>query len=322
MKSAQLRVSMIETLESMTLMSASAVEGTDAGEWINGDADDNTILARGGDDEIYAPLGDNVIDGGSGTDTVLVYGGQKADYSIDALSNGAFLLRGDDLNGNTAVNTLRSVERVIFDDGAVMLTPIEPATESNVAAQEFNAAPVEPDVPVNGFLERATEMFESREIEMFAFAEPEITPASVLAVEAVAPNTDFLSRVVELTNGIRRQNGLSDLSLNDQLQQAAQLHSEDMAYQDYFSHYGVDGSMPWDRGQSFGYDYRSYGENIAAGQRTPEAVVQAWVNSPSHLANILNPDYTEIGVGYVYLQNDTGDVNYNHYWTQDFGTQG
>jgi hypothetical protein len=61
------------------------------------------------------------------------------------------------------------------------------------------------------------------------------------------------------------------------------------------------------------------GENIAAGQTTPEQVVQGWINSPGHRANMLSNNYTEIGIGYEFLANDTGSVNYNHYWAQVFG---
>ena len=89
---------------------------------------------------------------------------------------------------------------------------------------------------------------------------------------------------------------------------------------DFFSHTGADGSTVGDRVQNSGYQYSNAGENIAAGQTTAVDVVEGWINSPGHRANILNPNYTEIGVGYEYLQNDTGSINYNHYWTQVFGT--
>lgn len=62
------------------------------------------------------------------------------------------------------------------------------------------------------------------------------------------------------------------------------------------------------------------GENIAAGQSTPESVVQGWINSSGHRANLLNADFTELGVGYTYLETDTGAVNYSRYWTQIFGS--
>ncbi|MFP3338704.1 CAP domain-containing protein, partial [Micrococcus sp. SIMBA_131] len=64
--------------------------------------------------------------------------------------------------------------------------------------------------------------------------------------------------------------------------------------------------------ESFSVSYRSAGENIAAGQATPEEVVKAWMNSEGHRKNILNPGYTEIGVGYI------SGGSYGHYWTQMF----
>lgn len=133
-------------------------------------------------------------------------------------------------------------------------------------------------------------------------------------------NAAFISRVLELTNQFRAQNGLGALRANAELDAAAQNHSQDMAVQDYFSHTGKDGSAPWDRAERVGYSARSMGENIAAGQTTPESVVQGWINSPGHRANMLNASYTELGVGYFLLSPDTGSVNYSTYWTQLFGS--
>jgi Ca2+-binding RTX toxin-like protein len=132
-------------------------------------------------------------------------------------------------------------------------------------------------------------------------------------------NSSFIARVVTLTNEFRAQNGLAALTLNADLSNTAQWHSQDMALQDYFSHTGKNGSSPWDRADLFGYGSNSMGENIAAGQTTPESVVESWKNSAGHRANMLNASFTEIGVGYDFLATDTGSVNYSHYWTQFFG---
>ena len=131
---------------------------------------------------------------------------------------------------------------------------------------------------------------------------------------------ELIKQVVKLTNNERAKAGLQPLRLNNQLVDAAQDHSDDMARDDFFSHTGADGSSVSDRVRASGYQYSTTGENIAAGQTTAAEVVRGWMNSPGHRANILNGNYTEIGVGYEYLQNDTGSVNYNHYWTQVFGT--
>ena len=129
----------------------------------------------------------------------------------------------------------------------------------------------------------------------------------------------FVGQVVNLTNQFRAQNGLAPLALNSKLSEAAQTHSQNMATQDFFSHTGKDGSSAGDRVSRTGYDWRTVAENIAAGQQTPAEVVNAWINSPGHRANMLNTTIKEIGVGYFFLAEDTGTTNYNAYWTQDFG---
>ncbi|MBI4780713.1 MAG: hypothetical protein HY785_05260 [Oscillatoriophycideae cyanobacterium NC_groundwater_1537_Pr4_S-0.65um_50_18] len=136
---------------------------------------------------------------------------------------------------------------------------------------------------------------------------------------ATTSNLTFITEVLRLTNEFRAQNGLALLTANLELNAAAQGHSEDMADQDYFDHVGKNGSSFSDRAKLIGYEPAT-GENIAAGNPTPESVVQTWIDSPGHRANILNPSSTELGVGYAYLENDTGSTNYGHYWTQVFGT--
>jgi uncharacterized protein YkwD len=133
-------------------------------------------------------------------------------------------------------------------------------------------------------------------------------------------SSNFIKEVVDLINLERGEANLDTLQIDSQLSQAAQLHTESMVTDDFFSHYGVDGSSPFERIQDTGYQYTTAAENIAAGYQTPEAVVEAWMGSAGHRANILNPDLTEIGVGYEYLANDTGSINYNSYWTTTFGT--
>lgn len=133
-------------------------------------------------------------------------------------------------------------------------------------------------------------------------------------------NSKFINRVANLINVERTRADLDTLKVDSQLSQAAQIHSNSMAKNDFFSHVGIDGSSPFDRIQDAGYEYSTAAENIAAGYQTPKEVVQGWMGSAGHRANILNPDLTEIGIGHEYLANDTGSVNYNHYWTTTFGT--
>lgn len=153
---------------------------------------------------------------------------------------------------------------------------------------------------------------------------PTPTPSIPSPTPAPAPGTtqppvnSFVARVFDLTNTIRQRNGLPLLRYSTRLGQAAQTHSQNMALQDFFSHTGKDGSSAQNRGITAGYS-GGVGENIAAGYATPEAVVNGWMNSPGHRANILNAQYRDIGIGYFNLANDTGNVNFGSYWTQAFG---
>lgn len=128
-------------------------------------------------------------------------------------------------------------------------------------------------------------------------------------------HADFESEVIELVNIEREARGLHPLSYNEELTVAARLHSQDMGDQNYFDHTSLDGREYYERIADAGYDYQSCGENIAAGYATPEAVVDAWMNSDGHRANILHPDYCDIGVGYAAVAGS----HFYHYWTQDFG---
>ncbi len=119
--------------------------------------------------------------------------------------------------------------------------------------------------------------------------------------------------VLKITNAERAKAGCKALSANSTLNNVAQAHSADMAAHNYFSHDSQNGKSPFDRMKDAGYNFRAAGENIAYGQRTATDVMNAWMNSPGHKANILNCTYTQIGIGYA-LQGSTP------YWTQDFGT--
>jgi uncharacterized protein YkwD len=121
--------------------------------------------------------------------------------------------------------------------------------------------------------------------------------------------------VAELVNLERQIENLRPLTWDDSLFAAARGHSTDMAEQDYFSHESLDGREPGDRILAAGYQYNTYGENIAGGYPIPEAVMNGWMSSPGHRANILNTTFCDIGVGYTYGSAST----YGHYWTQDFG---
>jgi uncharacterized protein YkwD len=135
------------------------------------------------------------------------------------------------------------------------------------------------------------------------------------------PNSNFRSEVIKLTNEFREDNGLKPLKLNVRLNRSAQGHSADMATRDFFSHRNPDGLTAGNRASIAGYDYSRLGENIAAGQRTAKQVVNAWKKSPEHRQNMLDPRFEEIGVGYIRVDPDPGNVTYQVYWVQNFGKQ-
>lgn len=126
---------------------------------------------------------------------------------------------------------------------------------------------------------------------------------------------DFESEVMDLVNVERAAEGLPPLSYDPSLASAAGGHSEDMGLQNYFNHTGPDGRTPCIRISDAGYSWNFCGENIAAGQPTPEDVIDTWMGSPGHRANILSPNFCDIGVGYAYV----ADSTFGHYWTQNFG---
>ncbi|WP_163538778.1 S-layer homology domain-containing protein [Gracilibacillus sp. YIM 98692] len=120
---------------------------------------------------------------------------------------------------------------------------------------------------------------------------------------------EYEQQVIALTNQEREKHGLPALKTDTELSKVSREKSRDMAENNYFSHQSPTYGSPFDMLKQFGINYRTAGENIAKGQRTPEEVVNAWMNSQGHRANILNENFTHIGVGFV----DQGN-----YWTQQF----
>lgn len=104
------------------------------------------------------------------------------------------------------------------------------------------------------------------------------------------------SVLVEYLNSERKKNNLPPLSENPKLVQAAYLKAKDILDKDYFAHWGPDGKSPWYWFRVAGYDYQYAGENLAIGFLDSKEVHEAWMNSPSHRQNILNPNYREIGI--------------------------
>lgn len=121
-----------------------------------------------------------------------------------------------------------------------------------------------------------------------------------------------VKKIVELVNAERAKAGLAPLTLDLELTKMAAAKAEDMRDNNYFSHESPVYGSPFEMMNAFGIRYSYAGENIAAGQRTPEEVMEAWMNSPGHRANILNENYTHIGIGAV------KGGSYGTYWVQSF----
>lgn len=137
-----------------------------------------------------------------------------------------------------------------------------------------------------------------------------IYPGQVLCIPQLDSSVaSYEHEVVRLVNEIRQQNGLKPLTENWELSRVARYKSQDMLDNRYFSHTSPTYGSPFQMIKAFGLSYRTAGENIAKGYASSQAVVNGWMNSSGHRANILNVSYTQIGIGYVAQGN---------YWTQMF----
>lgn len=132
---------------------------------------------------------------------------------------------------------------------------------------------------------------------------------TVVIPQADTAVSSYEAQVVRLVNQARSQNGLPPLTEDWELSRVARYKSQDMKDRGYFSHTSPTYGTPFQMIRAFGLTYRYAGENIAMGYATPQAVMEGWMNSSGHRANILSPNFTKIGVGYVAKGN---------YWTQMF----
>lgn len=156
------------------------------------------------------------------------------------------------------------------------------------------------------------------EIEAPETEKPEVEAPEVNKPENNTPDNNdisnsehaFIKQVVDLVNAERAKEGLSPLTINTKVQAAAQVRAREC--EQSFSHTRPNGSSFATALKEQNVSYRSAGENIAWGQRSPEAVMKAWMNSSGHRANIMNPNFTTIGVGYYQNANGT------NYWCQLF----
>ncbi|MGP4060696.1 CAP domain-containing protein [Halobacillus sp. H74] len=190
--------------------------------------------------------------------------------------------------------------------------PPEAPAEQEAPAEEQSKeeAPAEQEAPA-----------EEQSKEEAPAEKPEAQPAPQESTEEAQPEentqeeaaasevSEFEKQVVELTNQEREKQGLAPLELDTELSGVAKDKSLDMQQNNYFSHNSPTHGSPFDMMKAYGIDYRTAGENIAMGQTSPEQVVEGWMNSEGHRKNIMNPNFTHIGVGHA----ENGN-----YWTQMF----
>jgi len=146
-------------------------------------------------------------------------------------------------------------------------------------------------------------------------AEAVVTMTRINDKNDFTPNNSFLAfqkEVLDLVNKERAKAGVSQLSLDDKLSNVATIKSQDMIDKNYFDHTSPTYGSPYEMMKQFGISYTIAGENIAAGQSTPQQVMNDWMNSSGHRGNILNSSYTKLGVGIA------KDANGKLYWTQMF----
>ncbi|NER08303.1 MAG: hypothetical protein F6K17_40045, partial [Okeania sp. SIO3C4] len=324
------------------------VTGSSDSEFIMGNRGEDSIFGGGGNDTLMGGKDDDTVEGGNGNDLVrgdreadVVRGGNGTDSLFGGKNNdrlfgdgGNDVLFGDrdndTLSGGLGQDTLNGgagsdvfvlesgagVDEIAdFENGIDIIQLPDGLSFDNIRLE--NSSDGQQNTAIVDRLTGETIALVNN------VSAGSLSSANFLFERGSSTETgnqNFINRVVELTNQERTQLGLSSLSTDPLLGQAAQTHTENMALQDFFEHTGLDGLSAGDRIEATGYDFSAWAENIAAGYLTPEEVVEGWMNSPGHRANILDPNLQEIGVGYYFLENDTGNVNFNHYWTQVFGT--
>jgi uncharacterized protein YkwD len=126
-----------------------------------------------------------------------------------------------------------------------------------------------------------------------------------------------VERARELINGYRSRHGLKPLSLNAELTAAAKSHSRDLAKWDRISHFGSDGSNPWDRVKRAGYNPRVAAENVGTGQNSFDEVLKGWEASPGHNKNLLLADADNMGLALV----QDPKTEFKTFWTLVLGSR-
>ncbi|WP_434599608.1 CAP domain-containing protein [Streptomyces sp. A5-4] len=282
---------------------------------------------------VSAALADAVAPGGHGSPDLAAYG---EDLPVQLASSGRREERRSRRTTRRRRTVAASAAVLLVGGGAYAgLTLLKPGETRKVApAQAAAEAPVPTAAPSTkspsptvSASTSPTPSASTTPVKKTAKAEPKPKPppskVSPRPVSSPDPRpsaqpggaaSSFAQQVTALVNTERGKKGCGSVSQNSRLDTAGQRHSEDMAARDYFDHTSPDGRGPGERVTAAGYTWSTYGENIARGQQTPAAVMQGWMDSPGHRANILNCSFKEIGLG---VHNGSGGP----WWTQVFGAR-
>ncbi|MBV7506695.1 sporulation protein [Bacillus sp. sid0103] len=232
---------------------------------------------------------------------------KKAILTVAAAA--ALMMSNPVLNKAHAASTSPSVQEKVYVYQGTNMNEINSIIENYLASLGFSfsqntvkqPAQTQPNQTVS--TQKPAQPAAPQPVQQSAAAPQPTTTQSTSALSA------YEQKVVDLTNQERAKNGLPALKVDVTLSKMAHEKSRDMSANGYFSHTSPTYGSPFDMMKKYGITYRYAGENIAMGQRTPEEVVKAWMNSEGHRKNILSSNYNYIGVGYV---------SQGNYWTQEF----
>ncbi len=216
------------------------------------------------------------------------------------------------LNTSISSDNYPYTRAVLIQDAKYKFVQVDPKQAAELQArlqQQLNQQGRQYTLPPNQMQVPTQQQQTQRPIQQQPTQPRQQTPTQQQQAQPSAGISQYAQQVIDLTNKERARAGLPALNVDAQLSSVAQKKSEDMQQNHYFSHTSPTYGSPFDMMRNFGVTYKTAGENIAQGQRTPQEVVTAWMNSPGHRANILNRQFTHIGVGFEQAGN---------HWTQMF----
>ncbi|SEV92733.1 CAP domain-containing protein [[Clostridium] fimetarium] len=219
---------------------------------------------------------------------------------------------------NTDATTATKASQSTLATQSAQTTPSTQATASPTTGTKAAASPQSTTCPQSSKQTVTYSTTQSTNCPKTTQSSTQTTTSAATPVNGTSNTTssssfsEFQKKVIALVNNERANAGLNALSENNELNNVATLKSEDMVKLNYFSHTSPTYGSPFEMLTQFNIKYTAAGENIAYGQPTPEEVMNGWMNSPGHRANILNKNFTQIGVGIAQKANG------QYVWTQEF----